>query len=175
MTTTTNGDKKTFVYAGLAGESAPGRPVMSGLYRMGVGENQWQLLGNGLPEGAAIRAITVHPQRPETVIIGTQFGPYRTDDHGEHWDLPAGGGGTRLLYEWTHECFAAPDSSISSAGDDRRWLDDGFIGYWVRKYRTDNAACRLSFNGKISQLNWCHHALCSTLAGFYSSPALVVR
>ncbi|BBI74848.2 hypothetical protein HAALTHF_41900n [Vreelandella aquamarina] len=32
-----------------------------------------------------------------------------------------------------------------------------------------------SFNGKISQLNWCHHALCSTLAGFYSSPALVVR
>ena len=86
MTTTTNGDKKTFVYAGLAGESAPGRPVMSGLYRMGVGENQWQLLGNGLPEGAAIRAITVHPQRPETVIIGTQFGPYRTDDHGEHWE-----------------------------------------------------------------------------------------
>ena len=86
MTTTTNGDKKTFVYVGLAGETAPGRPMMSGLYRMGVGENQWQLLSNGLPESPAIRAITVHPQRPDTVIIGTQFGPYRTDDHGEHWE-----------------------------------------------------------------------------------------
>ena len=78
MTTSTDNARKTYVYTGLAGETAPGRPVMSGLYRMAVGDDQWQLLSNGLPEGVAIRAITVHPQKPEIVFVGTQFGPFLT-------------------------------------------------------------------------------------------------
>ena len=43
------------------------------------------------PRGAsrptpAIRAIATHPAHPETVYVGTQHGPYRSTDSGEHWE-----------------------------------------------------------------------------------------
>ena len=86
MTTGTSGNRTSYVYAGLAGETAPGRVVQSGLYRMADGDTAWELLTHGLPETPAIRAITVHPQQPEIVYVGTYNGPYRTTDHGEHWE-----------------------------------------------------------------------------------------
>ena len=74
------------VYVGLAGETAPGRPINSGLYRMAVGDDQWEPATRGLPEAPAIRAIAAHPECPGTVYVGTQHGPYRSTDHGEHWE-----------------------------------------------------------------------------------------
>jgi photosystem II stability/assembly factor-like uncharacterized protein len=76
----------SYVYVGLAGETVPGRPVKSGLYRMAVGDDRWELVTRGLPEAPAIRAIATHPERPEIVYAGTQHGPYRSPDHGEHWE-----------------------------------------------------------------------------------------
>jgi photosystem II stability/assembly factor-like uncharacterized protein len=81
---TTN--RTSYVYIGLAGETAPGRPVSSGLYRMAVGDDRWELLTHGLPESPTIRAIAIDPQDPDTVYVGTQHGPYRSTDHGERWD-----------------------------------------------------------------------------------------
>src|SRR6267142_781572 len=78
--------RSSYVYVGLAGETAPGRPVQSGLYRMAVGDDRWELLTRGLPEAPAIRAIVTHPDDADTVYVGTQHGPYRSTDHGEHWD-----------------------------------------------------------------------------------------
>jgi photosystem II stability/assembly factor-like uncharacterized protein len=78
--------RTSYVYVGLAGETAPGRPVNSGLYRMAAGDDRWERLTGGLPEAPAIRAIATHPEDPETVYVGTQHGPYRTTDHGEHWE-----------------------------------------------------------------------------------------
>jgi photosystem II stability/assembly factor-like uncharacterized protein len=75
-----------YVYVGLAGETAPGRPVKSGLYRMPVGHDRWELATRGLPEAPAIRAIATHPDLPGTVYVGTQQGPYRSTDSGEHWE-----------------------------------------------------------------------------------------
>ena len=46
----------SYVYVGLAGETAPGRPIKSGLYRMAVGEDRWEQLTHGLPDAPAIRA-----------------------------------------------------------------------------------------------------------------------
>jgi len=40
----------------------------------------------GLPEAPTIRAIATHPEHAETVYVGTQLGPYRSPDHGEHWE-----------------------------------------------------------------------------------------
>jgi photosystem II stability/assembly factor-like uncharacterized protein len=77
---------KPHVYVGLAGETTPGRVVKSGLYRMAVDGDGWELLTRGLPEAPAIRAIANHPQRPETVYAGTQHGLYRSTDHGERWE-----------------------------------------------------------------------------------------
>lgn len=78
--------RTSYVYVGLAGETAPGRQVKSGLYRMAVGDNRWKQLKRGLPEAPAIRAIAIHPRQPEVVYAGTQEGPYRSTDHGEHWE-----------------------------------------------------------------------------------------
>jgi photosystem II stability/assembly factor-like uncharacterized protein len=81
---TTN--RTSYVYVGLAGETAPGRVVKSGLYRMAVDGERWELLTHGLPETPAIRAIATHPEQSETVYAGTQHGLYRSTDHGEHWE-----------------------------------------------------------------------------------------
>ena len=79
-------DHTSYVYVGLAGETAPGRVVKSGLYRMAVGDDKWELITRGLPEAPAIRAIATHPDHPELVYVGTQNGPYRSTDQGEHWE-----------------------------------------------------------------------------------------
>ena len=63
----TAGNHKTYVYAGLAGETAPGRIIKSGLYRMAEGDSEWTVLSSGLPEAPEIRAIAVHPEQPEIV------------------------------------------------------------------------------------------------------------
>ena len=76
----------SYVYVGLAGETAPGRPVKSGLYRMAVGDDKWELLTRGLPDAPAIRAIATSPEDAATIHVGTQHGPYRSTDHGDHWE-----------------------------------------------------------------------------------------
>lgn len=86
MTTGASSGLQSYVYAGLAGETAPGRVVQSGLYRMSAGGDEWERITNGLPEAPAIRAIAIHPQQPEIVYVGTQEGPYRSTDHGDHWE-----------------------------------------------------------------------------------------
>ena len=48
-------------YLGLAGETGPGRPVDSGLFRLADGGNEWEALQRGLPEKPAVRALAVHP------------------------------------------------------------------------------------------------------------------
>ena len=79
-------NRRSYVYVGLAGETAPGRPVKSGLYRMTAGDDHWELATRGLPSAPAIRAIATHPENSEIVYVGTQDGPYRTTDHGERWE-----------------------------------------------------------------------------------------
>src|SRR5207237_3068755 len=74
----------SYVYVGLAGETAPGRVVKSGLYRMAVGDDKWDLITRGLPDAPAIRAIATHPSHPEIVYVGTQRGPYRRTDQSDH-------------------------------------------------------------------------------------------
>jgi len=77
---------KAYVYVGLAGETAPGRVVQSGVYRMREGDQEWELLTNGMPDSPSVRGLAIHPQKPEIVYAGTQSGPYRSTDHGDHWE-----------------------------------------------------------------------------------------
>ncbi|HXJ80049.1 MAG TPA: hypothetical protein VMS64_15355 [Candidatus Methylomirabilis sp.] len=107
------GHHTSHVYVGLAGETARGRRVNSGLYRMAAGDDRWQQLTRGLPEAPAIRAIVAHPEDPETVYVGTQHGPYVSADHGEHWeklDVPDHG-----LPVWSL-LFDPRDSKVLYAG-----------------------------------------------------------
>jgi photosystem II stability/assembly factor-like uncharacterized protein len=101
------------VYVGLAGETAPGRPVQSGLYRLAAGDDRWELLTRGLPEAPAIRAIAIHPVHADTVYVGTQHGPYRSTDRGDHWErLDVADHG---LPVWSL-AFAPGDASVLYAG-----------------------------------------------------------
>ena len=81
MTTTQH---QTYVYVGLAGE---GLNVGSGgLYRQIDGQGDWESLTEGLPTEPNVRALLVHPQKPELVYAGTQLGVYRSRDRGDHWE-----------------------------------------------------------------------------------------
>jgi len=74
----------TNVFAGCARWRANGK--LSGVFRMNAGEGRWQHLTAGLPQDAFVHAITIDPADPATVFVGTQDGPYRSKDRGEHWE-----------------------------------------------------------------------------------------
>ncbi len=74
-----------YVFAGLAGETAPGRIVDHGLFRLREGGEGWEPLDQGLPARPAVRVIAVHPNDPRLIYAGTQDGPYRSEDAGETW------------------------------------------------------------------------------------------
>jgi photosystem II stability/assembly factor-like uncharacterized protein len=60
----------------------------SGVFRMRVGNGGFEQMKEGLPEPASVHTITVHPKDPARVFIGTQDGPYISEDHGQHWRRP---------------------------------------------------------------------------------------
>src|SRR5207245_10424538 len=60
------------VYAGAVRSTEGGR---GGVFRQAVGEERWEALTDGLPEGAEIHAITVHPEEPDVVFIAPPRGP----------------------------------------------------------------------------------------------------
>ena len=76
-------NNNTYVYVGA--ES-------SGLYRLSPGSESWEELTNGLPENPIVPGVAVHPSNPSIIYAGTQDGPYRSTDRGDHWerlDYPA--------------------------------------------------------------------------------------
>ena len=86
MATDGTNNQRSYVYLGLAGETGRGRVVQSGLFRLPDGGDDWEPLQHGLPTAPAVRALAVHPLNPEIVYAGTQSGPYRSADRGEHWE-----------------------------------------------------------------------------------------
>ena len=89
MTSNGKNEQASYIYLGLAGETGRGRVVDSGLFRMADGNDEWEPLARGLPDMPAVRALAVHPQEPAIVYAGTQSGPYRSADRGEHWEKVA--------------------------------------------------------------------------------------
>ena len=75
----------TQVYAGAGQFSAGSTSAQSsGIFRRAIGEG-WQRLGGGLPDDAEVRAIAIHPRDARVIYAGTQHGPYRSQDGGDHW------------------------------------------------------------------------------------------
>jgi photosystem II stability/assembly factor-like uncharacterized protein len=80
----TSGTHQTYVYVGLGGEGEYIGP--GGLYRRGGDQDEWQSVTRGLPAQPQVRALLVHPNNPSIVYAGTNQGPYRSDDRGDHWE-----------------------------------------------------------------------------------------
>lgn len=76
-----------YVYVGVpqwtATESAG---LLGGLFRQEVGASAWQHLVTGLPDKVEVRVIAIHPHDSQVVYVGTQYGPYRSTDGGDHWE-----------------------------------------------------------------------------------------
>lgn len=104
-------DHRTYVYLGLAGE---GQHIgQGGLYRLADGDGGFQSIIRGLPQHPQVRALLVHPKDPRVIYAGTQAGPYRSDDRGDHWEaLEAPGDG---LDVWSL-AFHPGDANVIYAG-----------------------------------------------------------
>ncbi len=78
-----SGQSASYVYVGAArwmgGE-------LGGIFRQAVGDRQWERLTTGLPDDLHVQAITILPDDPQTVYLGTSDGPYRSTDAGAHWE-----------------------------------------------------------------------------------------
>jgi len=87
----TSAKRETYIYVGLAGE---GENIgEGGLLCRADGDDLWQDIAPGLPPHPQVRALLVHPDNPSVIFAGTQAGPYRSDDRGQHWealDAPQG-------------------------------------------------------------------------------------
>jgi photosystem II stability/assembly factor-like uncharacterized protein len=82
------------------------------LLRQTVGDAQWESLTKGLPRPVSVQAITMHPENPEVVLIGTQDGPYRTTDGGTTWGRTDFGAGQQV---WSI-AFHPRDPNVVFAG-----------------------------------------------------------
>jgi photosystem II stability/assembly factor-like uncharacterized protein len=77
---------KTRIFAGAAAAlSTTGARLRGGLFRCQAADNTWESLTTGLPENVDVRAILVDPHNPDVIYAGTQDGPYRSRDGGDHW------------------------------------------------------------------------------------------
>ena len=77
-------DHQTYLYVGLAGE---GQFVgEGGLYRYAVDDETWESITQGLPPTPQVRALLIRPDDPAVLYADTQYGLYRSDDRGAHWE-----------------------------------------------------------------------------------------
>ncbi len=104
----------TRIYAGAAhwsvGEQTPDR---GGLLRRASNDDGWQHLDDGLPGDVEVRALAIHPRDSQVIYAGTQYGPYRSVDGGDHWTalgLPDAG-----MVVWSF-LFHPRDASVLYAG-----------------------------------------------------------
>jgi photosystem II stability/assembly factor-like uncharacterized protein len=58
--------------------------VADNVWRSADGGATWTGVGAGLP-AAPVRAITLHPRRPDYVYLGTEVGLFASDDSGTTW------------------------------------------------------------------------------------------
>ena len=90
---TANGKTRIFAGAGYS-VSRAGVQLHGGLFRRSPGqgdtcsgaEGEWQSLSTGLPDKVEVRAMAVHPHDHNVIYVGTQDGPYRSSDGGDHWE-----------------------------------------------------------------------------------------
>ncbi|HEV8677775.1 MAG TPA: hypothetical protein VGQ90_00265 [Stellaceae bacterium] len=57
-----------------------------GVFRQVVGDERWEALHDGLPDGIEVHAITVHPDDPDSVFIGSTKGGFHSANRGDRWE-----------------------------------------------------------------------------------------
>ena len=73
----------SYVYVGAA---RAGSGTRGGVFRRPAAGGAWEELSGGLPGGAEVQAITIHPTDSNILYAGTHHGLYRSRDRGDHWE-----------------------------------------------------------------------------------------
>lgn len=97
-----------------------------GLFSLDRADGAWRPVTEGLPEAVEVRCIVLRD--PDTIFVGTQFGPCRSDDGGRSWTLLELPGPERVVW------------SILPHGDDVLYV--GAQGTAVYKSIDDGATWR---------------------------------
>lgn len=63
--------------------SPPG--TLGGIFRLAVGEREWEQVTRGLPAECHVPGLTADPHDPDRIYAGTQEGPYVSTDGGASW------------------------------------------------------------------------------------------
>ncbi|WP_395446674.1 hypothetical protein ACHMW7_01485 (plasmid) [Aminobacter sp. UC22_36] len=127
----------TTLYAGLAGDTDPGRFMSSGLLRSRDG-GPWERVESGFPNVPQTFALLADPRRPGEVFAATQDGIFASADHGGSWtrlDAPKPEFAVWSLTRHPHDpdtLFAGyePTAIFKSIDNGRTWRDLGVaVGY----------------------------------------------
>jgi len=118
-------ERTKYLYAGGDDLNASRSDLRSGgFFRSTWGSGVWEPLVQGLPANVEARAIAIHPQYPEVMFVGTQEGPYRSDDAGVHWKRVNFPYGDEAIYAITYHptqpqiMFAGGESAALFRSDD---------------------------------------------------------
>jgi photosystem II stability/assembly factor-like uncharacterized protein len=163
----------THVYAGTARSMGA---ALGGIFRQAVGDERWEHLTKGLAEEGDVHAITVHPDNPDLIYLGTTKGAYRSTNRGDSWErlrLPGDNadiwsiclhpGNPRIVYAGA----SPPAVYLSDDGGDtwRRTADPGLpdrviMGFACRVMRLavdpnspNNVYATLEANGTMRSCN----------------------
>ncbi|MSQ52641.1 MAG: hypothetical protein EXR28_12210 [Betaproteobacteria bacterium] len=82
-----NKQQSTRIFAGAGYTTTrTGEKLRGGLFRCVAGDEHWTTPSAGLPVNVEARAFAFHPTEADVIYAGTQDGPYRSLDGGEHWE-----------------------------------------------------------------------------------------
>ena len=141
----------TRIYAGAGHWSTGSSKGQGGLFRLEVGGERWERLAGGLPDDAEVRAIAIHPRDPQMIYAGTQHGPYRSSDGGDHWKslgFPDGG-----MTVWSF-LFHPRDPRVIYAGTAPAAVyrsDDGGDSWRAARVKTAERV-KMSFPTRVTRL-----------------------
>src|SRR5437588_6965022 len=74
------------VYVGAVRSPDGGK---GGVFRQAAGSQRWDALSDGMPTGAEVHAITVHPDDTDIVFAATTKGAFRSTGRGDKWERMA--------------------------------------------------------------------------------------
>jgi photosystem II stability/assembly factor-like uncharacterized protein len=141
----------TSIYAGAARGFGGSATAHGGLFRRALGDAGWQKLGGGLPAESEIHAIAVHPGDAQVVYAGTQVGPYRSPDGGDHWTAIPFPDGAKEVWSFL---FDPHDARVMYAGTSPAavYKSDNGGDTWRKLGLRSPGHVKMSFDCRVTRL-----------------------